>query len=65
MSPSRDSWVDASDLAAALGLLGIQKIHIFAIQTASIHAAYRFALLYPDMALSLCLCQLPATVEYV
>lgn len=62
--PSRDSWVDASDLAVALGLLGIQKCHVFAIQTISIHAAYRFALLYPDMTLSLCLCQLPAAVEF-
>lgn len=61
--PSRDSWVDASDLAVALSLLGIQKCHIFAIQCTSVHAAYRFALLYPEMTLSLCLCQLPANVE--
>jgi len=63
LTPRRDAWVEAADIGAALALLGVSQCHVFASQMISVNTAYRFALLFPDMTLSLCLCQIPATVD--
>ncbi|KAF8583671.1 alpha/beta-hydrolase [Ramaria rubella] len=63
-TPLRDAWVEAADVGVAMELLGIPRCHVYAIQMNSCHAAYRFALLFPQKVLSLCLCQLGATVDF-
>ncbi|KAJ6567283.1 Alpha/Beta hydrolase protein [Mycena vulgaris] len=62
-SGKHDSWVDAADLAFCHQALALPPIHILALETISINCALRFAALFPEMCLSLALCNVPAPTE--
>ncbi|KAF8204828.1 Alpha/Beta hydrolase protein [Pholiota molesta] len=55
-SGRHDSWVDAADLASAFS-------HIFSSEGTSIYCALRFAVLFPELCLSLTLVNVPAPAE--
>lgn len=59
MSPCRDCWVDAADLAVAHELLQLPPCHVFAANMNSASAALRFAAVFPDKCLSLCISTAP------
>ncbi|KAJ7672870.1 Alpha/Beta hydrolase protein [Mycena rosella] len=62
-SGKHDSWVDAADLAFCHQALALAPMHILALETNSINCALRFAVLFPEMCLSLALCNAPAPTE--
>ncbi|KAJ7162622.1 Alpha/Beta hydrolase protein [Mycena crocata] len=62
-SGKHDSWVDAADLAFCHRALALPPIHILALESISINCALRFAVLFPEMCLSLALCNVPAPTE--
>ncbi|KAH8107665.1 alpha/beta-hydrolase [Cristinia sonorae] len=57
-----DLWVAAADLAHSFHYLGLPPAHIFASEILS-YTACRFASLFPDLCLSLTLCNIPAQSE--
>ncbi|KAJ6538953.1 Alpha/Beta hydrolase protein [Mycena capillaripes] len=62
-SGRHDSWVDAADLAFCHQALRLAPFHILAMESISINCALRFAVLFPEMCLSLALCNVPAPTE--
>ncbi|KAH0587120.1 hypothetical protein H2248_005937 [Termitomyces sp. 'cryptogamus'] len=58
-----DSWVDAADLAICHQMLHLPPCHILALDGISINCALRFAVLFPELCLSLTLCNVPAPKE--
>ncbi|KAI0069186.1 alpha/beta-hydrolase [Artomyces pyxidatus] len=54
-NPSIDLWVEAADLALACQTLQLHSVHIWAEESLAVNVALRFALLFPDMCLSLAL----------
>ncbi|KAJ7477146.1 Alpha/Beta hydrolase protein [Mycena galericulata] len=62
-SGKHDSWVDAADLAFCHQALALAPFHILALESISIACALRFAVLFPEMCLSLALCNVPAPTE--
>ncbi|KAJ7873389.1 Alpha/Beta hydrolase protein [Mycena olivaceomarginata] len=62
-SGRHDSWVDAADLASCAQLLRLSPFHILAMESTSINCALRFAALFPEMCLSLTLCNIPPPTE--
>ncbi|KAJ7122848.1 Alpha/Beta hydrolase protein [Mycena epipterygia] len=62
-SGKHDSWVDAADIAFCHQALRLSPFHILALETIGINCALRFAVLFPDMCLSLALCNVPAPTE--
>lgn len=60
-----DDWVSAALIAAFCLELGLPPIHIFASQFTAMHAALRFAILFPEMVESLTLCGVGPLVECV
>ncbi|KAJ7179524.1 Alpha/Beta hydrolase protein [Mycena filopes] len=62
-SGKHDSWVDAADLAFCHQALRLAPFHILAMESISINCALRFAALFPEMCLSLALCNVPAPTE--
>ncbi|KAJ7047773.1 Alpha/Beta hydrolase protein [Mycena alexandri] len=64
-SGKHDSWVDAADLAFCHQALRLSPFHILAMESVAISCALRFATLFPEMCLSLALCNVPAPTECV
>ncbi|KAF9481994.1 alpha/beta-hydrolase [Pholiota conissans] len=62
-SGRHDSWVDAADLAFCFQKLHLPPSHIFAPEGTSIYCALRFAVLFPELCLSLTLVNVPAPAE--
>uniref|UniRef100_A0A0W0G494 Putative alpha/beta-hydrolase n=1 Tax=Moniliophthora roreri TaxID=221103 RepID=A0A0W0G494_MONRR len=62
-SGRHDSWVDAADLAFCHQSLHLPPCHVLALETLSVSAALRFAVLFPEMCLSLTLCNVPPPTE--
>ncbi|KAG7096602.1 hypothetical protein E1B28_004019 [Marasmius oreades] len=62
-SGMHDSWVDAADLAFCHQRLHLPPCHILAMEAISVAAALRFAVLFPEMCLSLGLCNVPPPTE--
>ncbi|KZP13057.1 alpha/beta-hydrolase [Athelia psychrophila] len=62
-SDAHDSWVNAADLAFAHQALHLPACHIFAVETLSVTCALRFAILFPDLCLSLTLCNVPPPTD--
>ncbi|TFK29269.1 alpha/beta-hydrolase [Coprinopsis marcescibilis] len=62
-SEKHDAWVDAADLGLCCQMLHLPPCHVFALEAISVNAALRFALLFPEMCLSLALCNIPSPVE--
>lgn len=62
-SAHHDSWVDAADLAFCHQALHLPSCHILALEGISINCALRFAVLFPEMCLSLALCNTPSPTE--
>ncbi|PFH52569.1 hypothetical protein AMATHDRAFT_139549 [Amanita thiersii Skay4041] len=58
-----DSWVDAADLAFCHQILHLPPCHILAFESLSVNCALRFAALFPEMCLSLTLCNIPSPTE--
>ncbi|KAJ7067934.1 alpha/beta-hydrolase [Mycena amicta] len=58
-----DSWTDAADLAFCARALALPPMHILAFEGISTNAALRFAALFPEMCLSLALCNVPPPTE--
>lgn len=58
-TPRRDSWVDAADIALCHQILQLPPCHILAFEATSINCALRLALLFPEICLSLTLCNVP------
>ncbi|KAH7930046.1 alpha/beta-hydrolase [Leucogyrophana mollusca] len=58
-----DSYVEAADLAFACQLLLLPPAHILAFECVSVNAALRLAALWPEMVLSLTLCDVPPPTE--
>ncbi|KAF8076008.1 Alpha/Beta hydrolase protein [Lyophyllum atratum] len=62
-SGRHDSWVEAADLAFCHQALHLPACHVLALEGISINTALRFAVLFPEMCLSLSLCNVPAPTE--
>lgn len=62
-SGRHDSWVDAADIALCHQKLHLPPCHVFALEGLAVFCALRFALLFPEMCLSLALCNVPAPTE--
>ncbi|RDB20549.1 hypothetical protein Hypma_012458 [Hypsizygus marmoreus] len=62
-SGRHDSWVDAADLAFCHQALHLPPCHILALESLSINCALRFSVLFPELCLSLTLCNVPAPTE--
>ncbi|KAF4574927.1 hypothetical protein EYR36_006279 [Pleurotus pulmonarius] len=62
-SGKHDSWVDAADLAFAARSLHLPPVHVLALESISTLCAMRFALLFPEMCLSLTLSNIPGPLE--
>ncbi|KAJ7934783.1 hypothetical protein B0H13DRAFT_1572558, partial [Mycena leptocephala] len=64
-SPSgkHDSWVDAADLAFCHQALKLAPMHVLVFDAISMECALRFAVLFPDLCLSLALCNVAAPKE--
>ncbi|CAK5262666.1 unnamed protein product [Mycena citricolor] len=62
-SGKHDSWVDAADLALCHQFLKLPPLHILALESNAINCALRFAALFPELCLSLALCNVPAPTE--
>nr|GAT46216.1 predicted protein [Mycena chlorophos] len=58
-----DSWTDAADLALASRALNLPPMHILAFEGMATTCALRFAALFPEMCLSLALCNVPPETE--
>ncbi|THU83934.1 alpha/beta-hydrolase [Dendrothele bispora CBS 962.96] len=58
-----DSWVEAADLAFCHMSLELPPCHVLACESISVNCALRFAILFPDMCLSLTLINVPAPTE--
>ncbi|KAH9482457.1 hypothetical protein JR316_0004557 [Psilocybe cubensis] len=62
-NPAHDSWVDAADLAICFQRLHLPPSHILALEGTSVCCALRFAVLFPELCLSLALVNIPAPTE--
>lgn len=62
-SGRHDSWVDAADLAHCHQTLHLPPCHILALGVTAVCCALRFAFLFPEMCLSLALCNVSAPTE--
>ncbi|KAF8914148.1 alpha/beta-hydrolase [Gymnopilus junonius] len=62
-SGRHDSWVDAADLAFCFQILHLPPSHILALEGTSVYCALRFAVLFPELCLSLTLVNVPAPSE--
>ncbi|KAK7001978.1 Alpha/Beta hydrolase protein [Favolaschia claudopus] len=62
-SGRHDSWVEAADLALCAQNLRLSSFHILAMESNAINCALRFTALFPEMCLSLALCNVPAPTE--
>ncbi|KAJ3935639.1 MAG: Alpha/Beta hydrolase protein [Lentinula lateritia] len=58
-----DLWVEAADIAMCCQELHLPPCHIFACETLAVNSALRFAILFPELCLSLTLCNVPAPTE--
>ncbi|KAF9649317.1 alpha/beta-hydrolase [Thelephora ganbajun] len=58
-----DTWVQAADLALCFQYLHLPPVHLVGIETVSVSCAQRFAILFPDMVLSLTLINVPPPTE--
>ncbi|KAF8803747.1 hypothetical protein BYT27DRAFT_7195087 [Phlegmacium glaucopus] len=58
-----DSWVDAADLALCFQRLYLPPSHILALEAISVNCALRFAVLFPEMCISLALVNVPSPTE--
>lgn len=55
-NPKHDSWTDAADIALCHQMLQLPPCHVLALEGLSVNCALRFAWLFPEMCLSLALC---------
>ncbi|KAK7035034.1 hypothetical protein R3P38DRAFT_2518471 [Favolaschia claudopus] len=62
-SGRHDSWVEAADLALCAQNLRLSSFHILAMESNAINCALRFTALFPEMCLSLALCNVRAPTE--
>ncbi|KAF9451996.1 alpha/beta-hydrolase [Macrolepiota fuliginosa MF-IS2] len=62
-SGRHDTWVEAADIALCLLKLRLPPCHILALESISTCCALRFAVLFPEMCLSLALCNVPSPTE--
>ncbi|KAF8165103.1 alpha/beta-hydrolase [Crassisporium funariophilum] len=62
-SARHDSWVEAADLAFCFQKLHLPPCHILALEGISIGCALRFAVLFPELCLSLTLINVPSPME--
>ncbi|KAK7471117.1 hypothetical protein VKT23_002531 [Stygiomarasmius scandens] len=62
-SGKHDTWVEAADIAFCHMALQLPPCHILACEGISVNCALRFAILFPDMCLSLTLINVPAPTE--
>ncbi|KAL0949803.1 hypothetical protein HGRIS_009839 [Hohenbuehelia grisea] len=62
-SGKHDCWVQAADMALFMQRLRLPPSHILALEAMSTTTALRFAALFPEMCLSLTLCNVPAPTE--
>ncbi|KAH9175122.1 alpha/beta-hydrolase [Lactarius sanguifluus] len=60
LNPAQDGWTDAADLAFALQVLCIPRVHVWSCGLFGTTCALRFAALFPDMCLSLTLLTVPS-----
>ncbi|KAF9779544.1 alpha/beta-hydrolase [Thelephora terrestris] len=58
-----DTWVQAADLALCFQYLHLPPVHLVGIETVSVNCAQRFAILFPEMVLSLTLINVPPPTE--
>ncbi|KDQ64989.1 hypothetical protein JAAARDRAFT_245121 [Jaapia argillacea MUCL 33604] len=58
-----DCWVEAADIAFAHQMLHLPPAHVFAVGNIAVPIALRFAILFPDLCLSLTLCSVPPQTE--
>lgn len=63
LNARHDSWVDAADLALCFQRLHLPPSHILALEAISVNCALRFAVLFPEMCLSLTLVNVPSPTE--
>ncbi|EKM80253.1 hypothetical protein AGABI1DRAFT_39382 [Agaricus bisporus var. burnettii JB137-S8] len=62
-SARHDNWVEAADIALCHMKLRLPPCHILALESTAILCALRLAVLFPDMYLSLGLCNIPSPSE--
>lgn len=62
-SELHDSYVDAADLAHAIQILCIPPSHFLAFECVSVNAVLRLTALWPELVLSLTLCNVPPPTE--
>jgi pimeloyl-ACP methyl ester carboxylesterase len=62
-SGRHDSWVEAADIGRAHHALHLPPVHVIGVETIGCNAAIRFAALFPDICLSLILCNAPPPTE--
>ncbi|KAF4619957.1 hypothetical protein D9613_005443 [Agrocybe pediades] len=58
-----DSWVDAADLGICFQLLHLPPSHLLCLESNSICCGLRFAVMFPEMCLSLTLVNVPQSQE--
>ncbi|KAF5363858.1 hypothetical protein D9756_000594 [Leucocoprinus leucothites] len=62
-SPRHDTWVEAADVALCHLKLRLPPCHVLALEPTSVCVALRFAVLFPELCLSLALCNVPSPYE--
>ncbi|KAG8218315.1 alpha/beta-hydrolase [Butyriboletus roseoflavus] len=62
-SALHDCYVDAADLASAIQALMLPPAHFLAFECISVNAVLRLAALWPELVLSLSLCNVPPPTE--
>ncbi|KAI9449645.1 alpha/beta-hydrolase [Lactarius psammicola] len=60
LNAAQDGWTDAADLAFALQVLCIPRVHVWACGVFATTCALRFAAIFPEMCLSLTLLTVPS-----
>ncbi|KAI9575030.1 hypothetical protein HD554DRAFT_2052000 [Boletus coccyginus] len=64
-SALHDCYVDAADLASAIQALFLPPAHFLAFECISVNSVLRLTALWPELVLSLTLCNVPPPTEYV
>ncbi|KAJ3566960.1 hypothetical protein NP233_g6666 [Leucocoprinus birnbaumii] len=62
-SPRHDTWVEAADVALCHLKLRLPPCHVLALEPTAVCVALRFAVLFPELCLSLALCNVPSAHE--
>ncbi|KXN86305.1 hypothetical protein AN958_10167 [Leucoagaricus sp. SymC.cos] len=62
-STRHDTWVEAADIALCHLKLRLPPCHILALETTSVCVALRLVVLFPELCLSLALCNVPSPLE--